>query len=289
MAIIYSYPKKSNPTSKDLVLITDHEDNKTKNATISSIQELVNGVSSVNGLAGTVLLDAASSNLVRTTNTGTNTISYDLASNPTIAGTLTAAGLKPSGGSSPTAITHFETGVWTPQLEYYNTSTTTWTNISTLSDFAYDNQNGFYTRINNIVTLNVKIRINNTSGSAVDCGGIRIVSLPFTPNTTYGGGGSLSIFTYSLGNGSSNMIPYPNANGIELNYLTIKNPDTTYFGGAAEVAATGGSNVNVPLATPSSYQGSQVYLNTSGNTSNKTRLATGVTQWWGTINYYIVS
>ena len=285
MSIIYSYPTKAFPTSEDLVLISDAADgNKTKNAKISSIQSLVSGVNSVNGLAGAVLLDAGSTNLVRTTTPGTNTISYDLASSPTIAGTLTAAGLKPNGGSSPTAITHFETGTWTPTLEYYNTSTSTWTSVSTLTDFAYDNQNGFYTRINNIVTLNVKIRINNTSGSAVDCGGIKIVSLPFTPNTTYGGGGSLSIFSYSLAAGSSNMIPYPNSSGVELNYLTIKNPDKTYFSGTTQTSGL----VDVPLATPNSYQGSQVYLNPSGSASNKTRLATGVTQWWGTINYYIV-
>ena len=154
MAIIYTYPTKAFPTSEDLVLISDAADsNKTKNAKISSIQSLISGVNSVNGLAGTVLLDSTTgvsgNNLTRTTTPGTNTISYSLS-------------------DQLNRITNFETGTWTPTLEYYNTSTSTWTNVSTLTDFAYESQNGFYTRVNNIVTLNVKIRINNTSGLAVD-------------------------------------------------------------------------------------------------------------------------
>ena len=287
MAIIYTYPKKNNPTSTDLVLISDSSDgNKTKNATISSLQSSLAGVSSVNTLTGAVLLNTASSNLVRTTTAGTNTISYDLASSPTIAGTLTAAGLKPTGGSNATTITHFETGTWTPNLQYLSLGA--YADITTVSGITHTTQSGFYTRINNMVTLNMKLIVSNSSGSVLDCNGFNVTGLPFTPNTTYPGGGSLAIFTYSNAAGSSNMIPFIAAGGINLQYLSVRNPDPTYFGGTDTFANTSAANKTLPLATPTSTgQGSQTYLNT--NTANsKSRLATGTTQWWGTFNYYII-
>ena len=45
MAIIYTYPVKTNPTANDLLLISDKEDsNKTKTVKISNIQSLTSGV-----------------------------------------------------------------------------------------------------------------------------------------------------------------------------------------------------------------------------------------------------
>jgi len=64
MAIIYSYPTKITPVGADMVLITDSEStdpaNQTKQVSISSIQGLTAGVSSINGLAGIVTLSAGS-------------------------------------------------------------------------------------------------------------------------------------------------------------------------------------------------------------------------------------
>jgi hypothetical protein len=64
MAIIYSYPTKATPVGADMVLITDSEStnpkNQTAQATIASIQNLVSGVSTINGLAGVLTLTAGS-------------------------------------------------------------------------------------------------------------------------------------------------------------------------------------------------------------------------------------
>lgn len=68
MAIIYTYPLKSTPTSSDLVLISDAADkNKTKNAKISDIQNLISGVNSLNTLAGAVTLSEGTGITLTTT------------------------------------------------------------------------------------------------------------------------------------------------------------------------------------------------------------------------------
>jgi len=294
MAIIYTYPTKAAPTADDLVLISDAADsNKTKNAKISSIQSLVSGVNSVNGLAGAVLLDAASSNLVRTTTPGTNTISYDLASSPTIAGTLTAAGLKPSGGANPTAITKFETGEWTPNLQYYDGSLyyDVVGGSAPITGLSYLNQGGYYTRVNNFVTLHIKLIVSKTAGTGVfNCQGLRVTGVPFAVNTTYGGSGALMIYTYSsvgtVGS-SSNNIPYPTSTSFHLNYSTIKNPDPAYFGGTGTFNDTGNVPRTLPLASPPAGEGGQQYLTPIGTSIvNKSRIGEGTTQWWGTVTYY---
>ena len=88
MAIIYTYPTKNTPKSNDLVLISDTDDNnKTKNATISSIQSLVSGVNSINGLAGAVLFDSGI-NLRVTETLSSNTIKYSLSPDVVISSTL---------------------------------------------------------------------------------------------------------------------------------------------------------------------------------------------------------
>jgi hypothetical protein len=292
MAIIYTYPTKAAPTADDLVLISDAADsNKTKNAKISSIQSLVSGVNSVNGLAGAVLFNAGSSNLVQSKNTGTNTISYDLASSPTIAGTLTAAGLNipQAGHDSPdTTITHFEQGLWTPNLQYYDGSLyyDVVGGSAPVAGASYiETPIGYYTRLNGFVTLHMKLRLTN-SGSVFDCKGLRLTNIPFTADI-YGGGGNMMIFSYSSSNGSSNSQPYPTGSSVHLNYLTVRNPDPTYFGGTDSFANTSGANKVLPLAEPvTAGDGGQIYLNFIGQANNTTRIATGTVQWWGTINYY---
>tara|TARA_R100000951_G_scaffold80155_1_gene68015 strand:+ start:267 stop:1058 length:792 start_codon:yes stop_codon:yes gene_type:complete len=196
MAIIYTYPKKNNPTSTDLVLISDSSDgNKTKNATISSIQSLVSGLSSMDGLAGAVLLDSTSAvsnnNLTRTTNAGTNTISYSL-------------------DDKLNNITTFEEGTFSPTLQYFDqTGAGTWVDWdknldgSTNADRTFPTGNNFsgtYTRINNSVSLRFRCYANN-AGAAFDCGGLRI-ALPYSFNSS----NTLALgFTQSLGNVSLNL------------------------------------------------------------------------------------
>ena len=59
MAIVYTYPLKSNPTSSDLLLISDVDDKKrTKNITISEFNRVVSGVVSVNNAAGILTITA---------------------------------------------------------------------------------------------------------------------------------------------------------------------------------------------------------------------------------------
>tara|TARA_Y100000389_G_C17431704_1_gene503028 strand:+ start:23 stop:1624 length:1602 start_codon:yes stop_codon:yes gene_type:complete len=82
MAIIYTYPTKQNPQINDLVLISDASDgNKTKNATISSLQSAVSGVSSINSMTGDIILNAGS-NLSVTTTASSGSVTYDL--NPAV-------------------------------------------------------------------------------------------------------------------------------------------------------------------------------------------------------------
>ncbi len=88
MAIIYTYPTKQNPQTNDLVLISDTSDgNKTKNATISSLQSSVAGVGSINTMTGQVILDAGS-NLSVTETPSSNTITYSLNPDVVISSTL---------------------------------------------------------------------------------------------------------------------------------------------------------------------------------------------------------
>ena len=76
MAIIYTYPLKSNPTSSDLILISDAADkNLTKNAKISDIQSLVSGVTSINTLAGAITLTPGSGITFNTTDNDIEIIS----------------------------------------------------------------------------------------------------------------------------------------------------------------------------------------------------------------------
>ena len=89
MAIIYTYPTKTNPTSTDLVLISDSSDgNKTKNAKISSLQGAVAGVSSVNTLTNAINF-AAGGLLSINNDVSTNTITYSLP-DPLVVNKLTA-------------------------------------------------------------------------------------------------------------------------------------------------------------------------------------------------------
>lgn len=76
MAIIYTYPLKSKPTSSDLILISDAADkNLTKNAKISDIQSLVSGVTSINTLAGAITLTPGSGITFNTTDNNIEIIS----------------------------------------------------------------------------------------------------------------------------------------------------------------------------------------------------------------------
>jgi|9_EtaG_2_1085328.scaffolds.fasta_scaffold16843_1 hypothetical protein len=300
MAIIYTYPTKAAPTADDLVLISDAADsNKTKNAKISSIQSLVSGVNSVNGLAGAVLLDAASSNLVRTTTPGTNTISYDLASSPTVTGTVTAAGLKPSGGSSPTAITHFEQGIWTPTFEF-TTDGVTYQDVATQTgiDYFSTGRKGYYTRINNLVTLQVIAAIDNSSGAVLNATGFRITGIPFevaSGSNIQGQGGSMSVIGLSSHDSTGYVVPHAIGTSIDLNYLTANNPDPTYFGGTDTFAPTTGSDKILPLANnligysgttgTGTGIGSQLYLNKQGDSTSKYRLKGGANSYHGTVTY----
>ena len=61
MAIIYTYPVKTNPVSADKVLISDSEDdNKTKSVTIDDIRSATaSGVSSIIAGTSNVTLDPA--------------------------------------------------------------------------------------------------------------------------------------------------------------------------------------------------------------------------------------
>jgi len=82
MAIIYTYPTKQNPEVNDLVLISDVSDgNKTKNATISSLQSSISGVSSINSMTGDIILNAGG-NLSVTTTASSGSVTYDL--NPAV-------------------------------------------------------------------------------------------------------------------------------------------------------------------------------------------------------------
>jgi hypothetical protein len=194
MAIIYTYPTKAFPTSEDLVLISDAADsNKTKNAKISSIQSLVSGVNSVNGLADAVLLDSttgvSNNNLTRTTTPGTNTISYQLADHLN-------------------DITVVEEGDFNPTLEYMDKSSGDWFEWTVNpdgtpnADRTYDtgsNFSGKYTRVNNGVILRFRCYAIN-AGSAFDVGGLRI-AMPFS----FFSGNALSVsFTQSLANAANN-------------------------------------------------------------------------------------
>ncbi len=191
MAIIYTYPTKSAPTADDLVLISDAADgNKTKNAKISSIQSLVSGVNSVNGLAGAVLLDSttavSNNNLTRTTNAGTNTISYQLADHLN-------------------DITAFEEGDFNPTLEYLDKSSGNffeWTKNpdgTTNADRTYADFSGKFTKINKGVILRFRCELVNAS-SAFDVGGLRI-AMPFS----FFSGNSLSVsFTQPVSNAALN-------------------------------------------------------------------------------------
>lgn len=195
MAIIYTYPTKASPTSSDLVLISDAADgNKTKNATISSIQSLVSGVNSVNGLAGAVLLDSTTgvsgNNLTRTTNAGTNTISYSLS-------------------NALNTITSFEEGDFTPTLWWFNKSTGVWVKWeenpdgTTNADRTYNSGfdfSGKYTKINNAITLRFRCEAVN-AGADFDVGGLRI-SMPESVSS----GNSMSVsFTQSASNAAANI------------------------------------------------------------------------------------
>lgn len=198
MAIIYTYPTKTNPTADDLVLISDSSDgNKTKNAKISSLQDTVAGVASLNSLAGNVILDSTTSvnvsnnNLTRTTDTGTNTISYIL-------------------DDKLNNITDFEEGTFLPNLQYFDQNGGgTWVDWdknldgSTNVDRTFPTGNNFsgtYTRLNNSVSLRFRCYAEN-AGAAFDCGGLRI-ALPFSFNSS----NTLALgFTQSLGNVAANL------------------------------------------------------------------------------------
>ena len=82
MAIIYTYPKKTNPNNLDLVLISDSEDNnQTKQVTIADIKgATASGVSSI--IAGTnITIDPVS---------GTGNVTINASSG---SGTVTSVGL----------------------------------------------------------------------------------------------------------------------------------------------------------------------------------------------------
>lgn len=72
MAIIYTYPKLSNPTGSELVLISD-TDNNTKQVTISNINDLVDCVKTLNGFSGQVNI-VGGDNITVDPITGTNQI-----------------------------------------------------------------------------------------------------------------------------------------------------------------------------------------------------------------------
>ena len=257
MAIIYSYPKKSNPTSRDLVLITDHEDNKTKNATISSIQELVNGVSSVNGLAGVLTLDTesnvANNNLAVTTNTNQKKVTYKLANHLN-------------------EITTFEEGDFEPKLEYYDKASTTWVEWdknpdgTDNDDRTYDTDDNFsgkYTRINKGVILRFRCYVNN-AGAPFDVGGLRI-NMPYS----FFSGNALTVsFTQSLGLAAQNATSLSRTwiSGNKC-YLMQENvsagSDTAVF----PTAATGTSPTPVPQVYFSSYGASVTYRLRTGSTN----------------------
>tara|TARA_B100000900_G_scaffold331835_1_gene292613 strand:- start:886 stop:1665 length:780 start_codon:yes stop_codon:yes gene_type:complete len=223
MAIIYTYPTKAAPTADDLVLISDAADsNKTKNAKISSIQSLVSGVNSVNGLAGAVLLDSTTgvsgNNLTITTTPGTNTISYKLNDNLN-------------------DITDYEEGIFTPTLEYYDKSSTTWIEWTknpdgtVNSNRVYNQQIGNYVKTNKNVSLSLRCYVQNNDTSAFDCGGVRL-SLPFNLNSA----SSLAVgFTQSSGNASTNSTSMSRAwTGQSYVYMlreeAIAGTDTDVFG-----------------------------------------------------------
>ena len=279
MAIIYTYPTKAFPTSEDLVLISDAADsNKTKNAKISSIQSLVSGVNSVNGLADAVLLDSttgvSNNNLTRTTNPSTNTISYSLS-------------------NALNAITSFEEGTWDPILEFYTEATDTWADIDTVTGLSYFSKYGKYQIINKRVFCSYKLPMDNATGAAFICNGLRITGLPFFPDSLYGGSAPIGLFAYSSSFSGGNMTGTINAidGTVELNYLTPMNQQpvggsglSTDFGGTVEVQDTGSITRVIPLADPNTGEGSQLFLNRPGAT-NTSRIGRYTNQWHGTINY----
>ena len=69
MAIIYTYPVKKFPTTKDLLLISDVDDGKkTKNITISEFNRVVSGVIEVNNRSGSLTITGGSGIQVDTVN-----------------------------------------------------------------------------------------------------------------------------------------------------------------------------------------------------------------------------
>ena len=73
MAVIFSYPVKSEPAGADLILISDSADsNKTKNATISSIKTTIDVVDSV--IAGAGISVSSATGNVTIGNTGVTSL-----------------------------------------------------------------------------------------------------------------------------------------------------------------------------------------------------------------------
>ena len=109
MAVIFSYPVKSEPAGADLILISDSADsNKTKNATISSIKTTIDVVDSV--IAGAGISVSSATGNVTIGNTGVT--SLVAGSNISISGATGAVTISTSASNVDGAGTLNKIPVW---------------------------------------------------------------------------------------------------------------------------------------------------------------------------------
>jgi hypothetical protein len=109
--------------------------------------------------------------------------------NPTFNDVTIDGGIYFEDGQSGKYLDDYEEGTWTPAIQG---------NVSPGAG-TYSNQQGFYTKVGNVVTVYASVTWTGHTGSG---SGIRLSDLPFTSNATYGSmlNGQISDITLSANN-----------------------------------------------------------------------------------------
>ena len=115
----------------------------------------------------------------------------------------TSGGVYLGGTGSANKLDDYEEGTWTPSYS------------SGYSVSSYTNQNGFYTKIGNVVRASFRL---NMSSSSTTAAGVQITGLPFTHTDTLYITGTNYINAASANGDAVKILVNPNSNTINLYY-----------------------------------------------------------------------
>lgn len=119
-------------------------------------------------------------------------------------------------------------GVTTPP---FNTYTPTYVGLSTAGTTTYTTQDGWYTRLANVIFFNGRVIWTNATGT-----GTAVVSLPFTSNATTGMRYAINVYTTNVtfANGSIQATIAPN-----VAFFSMQSPATNAAGTVLTVETAG--------------------------------------------------